>query len=405
MEKCMRKFNLTGVCVPGRHYMVDLSDKVDMIVKDYIEQGAYFTINRARQYGKTTLLSALQRRLAGKYLVIRLSFEAAEEYFVSQKIFVNGLAMDIAEQLRREKVPVSIINEWEQEIEGNYPMKMLSRRITSLCSRAGKKVVLMVDEVDKCADNQIFLNFLGMLRSMYLDMQEEFGASFQSVILAGVYDVKNLKLKLRPDEEKKYNSPWNIAADFDVDMSLPADGIKGMLEDYAADRGISMDVQSISEKIYFYTNGYPFLVSWLCKWIDERGGRDWTAENVKNAEKELLNSDNTLFDDLVKNVENHKELKQMVTVILFEGEKIPFAQISPIVNMGVMLGILAERNAVVAVSNIVFETILYNNIIVEKIMGRYSFKNESSQFIENGHLDMERVLQKFQEVMKVLNTL
>ena len=28
--------------------------------------------------------------------------------------------------------------------------------------------------------------------------------------LAGVYDIKNLKLKLRPGSEHQYNSPWNI---------------------------------------------------------------------------------------------------------------------------------------------------------------------------------------------------
>ena len=44
--------------------------------------------------------------------------------------------------------------------------------------------------------------------------------TFQSVILAGVYDVKTLKLKLHPQEEMKYNSPWNIAVDFQMEMSL-----------------------------------------------------------------------------------------------------------------------------------------------------------------------------------------
>lgn len=34
----MKKFNLTGVCVPDKHYMVDLSEKADIIIKDYIEQ-------------------------------------------------------------------------------------------------------------------------------------------------------------------------------------------------------------------------------------------------------------------------------------------------------------------------------------------------------------------------------
>ena len=47
--------------------------------------------------------------------------------------------------------------------------------------------------------------------------------TFQSVILAGVTDIKNLKRRLQPNEEHKFNSPWNIAADFNVDMSLSAD--------------------------------------------------------------------------------------------------------------------------------------------------------------------------------------
>ena len=43
--------------------------------------------------------------------------------------------------------------------------------------------------------------------------------------MAGVYDVKNLRRKIRPDEVHKYNSPWNIAADFKVDMSFSREEI------------------------------------------------------------------------------------------------------------------------------------------------------------------------------------
>ena len=75
------------------------------------------------------------------------------------------------------------------------------------------EVLLFIDEVDKSSDNQMFLNFLGILRELYLE--RAMGTiTFKSVILASVYDIKNLKLKLRPKEERKYNSPWNIAADF-----------------------------------------------------------------------------------------------------------------------------------------------------------------------------------------------
>jgi hypothetical protein len=34
--------------------MVDTGEKIETIIREYIEPGEYFVINRARQYGKTT---------------------------------------------------------------------------------------------------------------------------------------------------------------------------------------------------------------------------------------------------------------------------------------------------------------------------------------------------------------
>ena len=63
--------------------MVDISSKIHTIITDYIQEGKYFTMNRGRQYGKTTTLYLLERQLRQRYLVISLSFEACDELFVS----------------------------------------------------------------------------------------------------------------------------------------------------------------------------------------------------------------------------------------------------------------------------------------------------------------------------------
>ena len=55
-------FNTNAVCRPEEHYMVDISDKLSQI-KLMIDAGQYFTINRARQYGKTTPLRRLKEYL------------------------------------------------------------------------------------------------------------------------------------------------------------------------------------------------------------------------------------------------------------------------------------------------------------------------------------------------------
>jgi len=59
----MKRFNVTGLCVPEKHYMCDISNKVSAIAA-MVERGDYFTINRARQYGKTTTLRFLDDELA-----------------------------------------------------------------------------------------------------------------------------------------------------------------------------------------------------------------------------------------------------------------------------------------------------------------------------------------------------
>ena len=70
----MKSFNTTAVCIPSKHYMVDISGRVEEI-KKLVYGGKYFTINRARQYGKTTTLKALQQALVDDYIVLSLSFE------------------------------------------------------------------------------------------------------------------------------------------------------------------------------------------------------------------------------------------------------------------------------------------------------------------------------------------
>jgi len=74
----MREFNVTGICVPNMHYMVDISEKVEKIFQ-LVDGAKYFTINRGRQYGKTTTIGRLRKRIAdeGNYICASISFQYA----------------------------------------------------------------------------------------------------------------------------------------------------------------------------------------------------------------------------------------------------------------------------------------------------------------------------------------
>ena len=401
-----RKFNVTGTCIPEEDYMVDISGKIEKIVQ-MIDNKEYFTINRARQYGKTTTLVMLKRTLQDRYIVLNLSFEGVgDRAFKSDVAFALFFINKVGKLLKRSSHVSEVqISEWQDTdelLQNEYldAFDYLSEKITNLCGESEQDIILMIDEVDRSSDNRIFLHFLGMLRNKYLARKAGEDETFKSVILAGVYDIKNLKLKIRPDEERKYNSPWNVAADFKVDMSFSVDEIAGMLEDYEKDNHTGMDIDEVSKELYECTGGYPSLVSRLCKWIDEEGNKDWTLSNLKFAQKELLKERNTLLDDLIKNIENHKELKQLILNLLYDGKTVGFNLANPIIELGVMFGIFKEKNQMVVVSNRFFETYLYDYTISIMEFRISSDNSERSKFIKNNRLDMQRVLLKFQEIMK-----
>ncbi|NIM12178.1 MAG: AAA family ATPase, partial [Candidatus Aminicenantes bacterium] len=223
-----KEFNDTGSCNPDIHYMVDTGEKIEQIVK-LIEKGKYFTINRPRQYGKSTCLESIEKRLStSDYFVLFTTFESMSEVdFLNEKNFIREFLRQLNKIFKR--------NNYQQLVDftGRHhdieTFEQLDDFITGMVELIGKPTVLQIDEVDKSSDNQLFLNFLGLLRSKYLSRHKY--STFHSVILASVYDIKTLKLKIRPDEERKYNSPWNIAADFRVDLTFNPKEIATMLTD------------------------------------------------------------------------------------------------------------------------------------------------------------------------------
>lgn len=161
----------------------------------------------------------------------------------------------------------------------------------------------------------------------------------------------------------------------------------------------------LAEKIHFYTNGYPSLVSRLCKIIDEvlmeNEKSPWTLEHIENSVKELLKENNTLFESVIKNIENNSELSSVVCRIVLDGEKILYNYNNPVIELGVLHGIFINSNGDVRISNRIFEQLIYDYLI-SKLQTSESIKPDSldSSFVTGQKLNLERVLVKFQEFMK-----
>ena len=396
----MRRFNTAGTCRPNEHYMVDITERLE-IIRKMVANGEYFCINRGRQYGKTTTLKAISNTFSDEYCVFNISFEIiSDSTFADEEKLYSMFVWLLAQQF--EWVPLAGLDDEVKELIQNFleshkercSEKELTKFISTICQRNKKPLVLLIDEVDQAGNHVSFIKFLGLLRGIYLN--RDVVPTFQSVILAGVYDIKNLKLKMRPEDLHQYNSPWNIAVPFDVDMSLSADGIAGMLAEYKADHGLDFDEKSVGQMIRDYTSGYPFLVSRICQIIDAEQ-YSWDKEGVLQAVNAILMERNTLFDNMIKKLDDYPELKQILKDILLSGKDSSYNPDEKYIQIAAMFNYIVNKNGKIAVACRIMETRLYNLFLKEE-ENSVIYKQgqiDKNQFIKDGIIDMAHLLERF----------
>ena len=408
-----RKFNTDGCCNPKLHYMVDLTSRLRDI-KEMVDAGKYFTINRARQYGKTTTLTALEDELKEEYNVISLDFQGLSSIdFESERNFVAAFSRQIL--FNMENIPAEAADELRRYSEGRMEgatLSVLFISLSDLCRQSEKGIVMLIDEVDSAANNRVFLDFLAQLRYYYMKRMKV--PTFRSVILAGVHDIRSVKKRFPANEDHKENSPWNIAADFLVDMSFSSEDIAGMILEYEEDHHTGMNVQCIANMIYEYTAGYPYLVSRFCNYMDDRivgteafpsKSSAWTIKGFYEAEKMIVKEDNSLYQSLIRKINLCPELRTILYELLFTGMPVPYTATNSYMKDAAMYGFIKNENDGAVISNRIFESVLYNYFISEEFVTNkmyYIGVQEKNQFIVEGRLDVRRILEKFIETFNDL---
>jgi hypothetical protein len=163
-----------------------------------------------------------------------------------------------------------------------------------------------------------------------------------------------------------------------------------------------MDIIKVAERLFYYTSGYPFLVSLLCKTIHDKH-LDWTDDGIMSAEKSILydSREISLFQDIQKNIENHEGFKAMLVQILVNGVPASYNGLNPATDLGIIYGVFVPMNGRVVISNRIFETLIYNYLISiladREIVERFAAR---AKYLVNGKLDMSVVLDRFSALMK-----
>ena len=156
----MRKeFNITGLCIPRKHYMVNLNNRLKQM-KRMVDKGNYFVISRARQYGKTTTLAALAEYLKDEYITVFMDFQTiGNEMYENEDLFSRAFTTCFLDELfslhLSEEESVKELKQMLEDQSRPFYLMNLFRCLISLCEQSERPVVLMIDEIDTAQNNQV----------------------------------------------------------------------------------------------------------------------------------------------------------------------------------------------------------------------------------------------------------
>jgi hypothetical protein len=179
-----------------------------------------------------------------------------------------------------------------------------------------------------------------------------------------------------------------------------------------------MNSAEMAERLFYFTSGYPYLVSHLCKIIDEdilpekapETNKEWTIEDANDAfHLVLLESDNTNFDTLIKNLDYYPNLYNLVFSVVINGEIMPYNQHDPTVSLGALHGIFAKSDkGILKIHNRIYREIIANMMISVWRTANLGHLNRNTEVFDytsqyrlpNNGLNMQKVLENFQIFMK-----
>lgn len=126
---------------------------------------------------------------------------------------------------------------------------------------------------------------------------------------------------------------------------------------------------------------------------------DWSEEGLRNAVKALLNERNTLFDDMIKKIEQFPDLKSLLKDYLFSGESRKYNPLNKSFQLAERFNIITVHNGTFSIACRIMETAIYEYFMAEEHESEiYTVGSiEKSQFIKGDGLDMPLLLQKFSE--------
>ncbi len=320
----MRFFNTEGPVRPDDHYAIAPLDRAD--VDEFlglIRAKRYFVLHAPRQTGKTSALIALRDLLnsgeVGHFRCVNVNVEVAQVARDDTARGIRAILGSLADSamLLGDDYPAGV---WLDVLADMGPENALKGLLVRWCVANPVPLVLLVDEIDSLVGDTL-LSVLRQLRAGYEQRPEAFP---QSVVLCGVRDIRDYRIRSSTGEVIAGGSPFNVAAKSLRMGDFTEAETRALMAQHTEETGQRFSPAAV-EAVWTQTCGQPWLVNALCAGacFDNKAGRDRSrsieVDDVYAAREELILSRRTHLDQLAHKLEEER-VRQVVEPILSGGE-------------------------------------------------------------------------------------
>ena len=322
----MRFFNTEGPMRPDKHYTIEPLGRVDVNdVLALVRDERYFVLHAPRQTGKTSALIALRDLLnsgdVGEYRCVHVNVEAAQ---VVRDDVARGIRAVLSGLATRARLlgDSRLDDIWPEVLAKVGAEDALKETLTQWCMANPTPLVLLVDEIDSLVGDTL-LSVLRQLRAGYDQRPESFPAS---IVLCGVRDIRDYRIRSSSGEVIAGGSPFNIAAKSLRLGDFTEDETQALMKQHTDETGQCFSPEA-QEAVWTQSNGQPWLVNALCAeaCFDNKAGRDRSrtieTDDIHAAREVLILSRRTHLDQLAHKLEEGR-VRRVIEPILSGSEAV-----------------------------------------------------------------------------------
>ena len=352
----MRFFNTEGPVRPHKHYAIEPLERMDVDeLLGLIQAERYFVLCAPRQTGKTSTLIALRDLLnsgkTGNFRCVKVNVKAA----------VGHAAQDDREESMRA-ILSSLANSarllgdgylddvWPGVLAKAGADTALLEVLTRWCSSNPTPLVLLVDEIDSLVGD-VLLSVLRQLRAGHRGRPHAFP---QSVVLCGLRDIKDYRIRSTPGEVITGGSPFNIVAKSLRLENFTETQTRALMAQHTEETGQHFTPTAV-HAVWAQTGGQPWLVNALCTaaCFHNEAGRDRSRtiekEDIDAAREGLILSRGTHLDQLARKLGKEEVRRVLVCILSGNGAQYDAHDLNYVRDLG-----LIDRNQPPRIANPIY---------------------------------------------------